>query len=156
MELGTFTGYSSLSVALAMRHHGYILSCDVMENFAAVAQKYWAEAGVEEMIDFRLQPAGEVLSALLADGRQESFDLVFIDADKELIESYYEDSLTLTRPGGLILIDNVLWRGKVAAPAQTDPKTLAFRSLNESLLNDQRISLSMLPFGDGLTLARKR
>ena len=156
LELGAFTGYSALCVALAMPRRGHIVSCDVMENFAAVAKRYWAEAEVDQMIDFRLQPAGEVLDALLTDGQEESFDLVFIDADKELIESYYEKSLALTRSGGLVLIDNVLWRGKVADPAHKDAKTQAFRSLNEALLEDQRISLSLLPFGDGLTLARKR
>ena len=156
LELGTFTGYSSLSVALSMPKGGRIVSCDVMENFAAVAQKYWAEAKVAGMIDFHLQPAGEVLKTLLAEGRHGSFDLVFIDADKELIEQYYEDSLALTRQGGLILVDNVLWRGKVTDPSKNDAKTEAFRSLNAALLEDQRVSLSMLPFGDGLTLARKR
>jgi len=156
LEVGVFTGYSSLAVALALPADGTIVACDVNEEFTAVARRYWKEAGVENMIDLRLKPALETLRELLAERRQGTFDMAFIDADKSNYESYYESAIELVRPGGLILIDNVLWSGRVADPANDDADTKALRALNKKLLADSRISLSMLPVADGLTLALKR
>ena len=156
LEVGVFTGYSSLAVALALPADGTILACDVSEEFTAVARRYWKEAGVDNMIDLRLKPALETLRELLAERRQGTFDMAFIDADKSNYEGYYECAMELVRPGGLILIDNVLWSGRVADPANDDADTKALRALNKKLLADSRISLSMLLVADGLTLALKR
>jgi caffeoyl-CoA O-methyltransferase len=156
LEVGVFTGYSSLAVALALPADGTIVACDVNEEFTAVARRYWKEAGVENMIDLRLKPALETLRELLAERRQGTFDMAFIDADKSNYEGYYESAIELVRPGGLILIDNVLWSGRVADPANDDADTKALRALNKKLLTDSRVSLSMLPVADGLTLALKR
>jgi len=156
LEVGVFTGYSSLAVALALPADGTIVACDVNEEFTAVARRYWKEAGVDNMIDLRLKPALETLRELLAERRQGTFDMAFIDADKSNYEGYYESAMELVRPGGLILIDNVLWSGRVADPANDDADTKALRALNKKLLTDSRVSLSMLPVADGLTLALKR
>jgi caffeoyl-CoA O-methyltransferase len=156
LEVGVFTGYSSLAVALALPADGTIVACDVNEEFTAVARRYWKEAGVDNMIDLRLKPALETLRELLAERRQGTFDMAFIDADKLNYEGYYESAIELVRPGGLILIDNVLWSGRVADPANDDADTQALRALNKKLLTDSRVSLSMLPVADGLTLALKR
>jgi caffeoyl-CoA O-methyltransferase len=156
LEIGTFTGYSSLAVALALPENGRIVCCDVSESYTAIARRYWAIAGVAGKIDLHLAPAGETLDRLVADGRSGSFDFAFIDADKENYDAYYEASLKLLRKGGLIAIDNVLWSGAVADPAKNDPDTAALKALNRKLHDDQRIDLSMLPLGDGLTLARIR
>jgi predicted O-methyltransferase YrrM len=156
LEIGTFTGYSSLAVALALPEDGRIVCCDVSESYTAVARRYWAIAGVAGKIDLHIAPAGETLDRLLAEGRGSSFDFAFIDADKENYDAYYEASLKLLRKGGLIAIDNVLWSGAVADPAKNDPDTAALKALNRKLHDDQRIDLSMLPLGDGLTLARLR
>ncbi|MCH7555234.1 MAG: class I SAM-dependent methyltransferase [Proteobacteria bacterium] len=156
IEVGVFTGYSSLAVALALPPEGRITACDVSEEFTAVARRYWAEAGVDHMIDLHLAPALETLDGLIAEGAKGSYDFAFIDAEKTEYADYYERLLTLLRPGGLILIDNVLWSGKVADPAIDSDDTVAIRAFNEKLKADERISLSMLPVADGLTLARKR
>jgi predicted O-methyltransferase YrrM len=156
IEIGVFTGYSALAVALALPADGQIVACDVSEEYTAVARRYWEEAGVDSMIDLRLAPAIETLNRLLADGQRGRFDFVFIDADKTSYEGYYECALELLRPGGLIMIDNVLWSGRVADPAENDADTVALRALNRKLHADSRVALSMLPLGDGVTLALKR
>ncbi|OYD93355.1 SAM-dependent methyltransferase [Nostoc sp. 'Peltigera membranacea cyanobiont' 210A] len=156
LEVGVFTGYSSLSVALALPPDGKIIACDVSEEFTAIARRYWQEAGVADKIDLRLAPALETLDRLLATGQAETFDFAFIDADKENYDGYYERSLQLVRPGGLIAIDNVLWSGQVADEQNQDESTQAIRALNEKLHHDERITLSLVPIADGLTLAIKR
>lgn len=156
LEIGVFTGYSTLAVAAALPEDGQVVACDVSEEWTAIARRYWAEAGVAHKIDLRLAPAQQTLDHLLAEGRQESFDFVFIDADKENYEAYYECGLHLLRRGGLIGIDNVLWHGQVADPSRTDAETEAIRSLNLKLRDDERVDISLIPIGDGLTLARKR
>ncbi|AVH69668.1 class I SAM-dependent methyltransferase [Nostoc sp. 'Lobaria pulmonaria (5183) cyanobiont'] len=156
LEVGVFTGYSSLSVALALPADGQIIACDVSEEFTAIARRYWQEAGVADKIDLRLAPALETLERLLATGQAETFDFAFIDADKQNYDGYYERSLQLVRPGGLIAIDNVLWSGQVADEQNQDESTQAIRAFNEKLHHDERISLSLVPIADGLTLAIKR
>ncbi len=156
IEVGVFTGYSSLSVALAMPADGRLVACDVSEEWTAIARRYWAEAGVAERIDLRIAPAIETLDDLIAAGETETFDLAFIDAEKSEYADYYERILALLRPGGLLLVDNVLWSGKVADPAVDDASTRALRAFNAMLHRDERVSLSLLPIADGVTLARKR
>jgi caffeoyl-CoA O-methyltransferase len=156
LEVGTFTGYSSLAVALALPEDGRILACDVDEDFTAVARRYWREAGVEGKIDLRLAPALETLQAEIETGGAETYDFAFVDADKENYTGYYEAYLTLLRPGGLIAVDNVLWSGKPAQPDADDEATEAIRGFNRLVHEDERVDLSLLPVGDGLTLARKR
>ena len=156
LEVGTFTGYSALVVALALPADGRIITCDVDEDMTAIARRYWAEAGVADKIDLRLGPAVDTLDALLADGGADTFDFAFVDADKENYDAYYERALALLRQGGLMVIDNVLWSGAVADPEQQDADTSALRALNAKLHGDQRVSLSLLPVSDGITLARKR
>ena len=155
IEIGVFTGYSALSVALALPEDGELIACDVNEEWTAVARRYWALAGVDSKIRLRLAPAGETLDALLAEGRAGEFDLAFIDADKVSYERYFEGCLALLRPGGLVLIDNVLWSGAVIDPEDCSEDTRAIRSLNAKLGDDPRVEICMLPIGDGLTLARK-
>jgi caffeoyl-CoA O-methyltransferase len=155
LELGTFTGYSSLCMAMAMPPHGRIVTCDASKEWTAVARRYWQEAGVESRVELRLGPALDTLDKLLAEGNERKFDLVFIDADKENYLGYYEYSLKLLRPGGLVLVDNVLWSGKVIEPDMQDKDTVAIRTFNEYLKKDTRITLSVLPLADGLTLAVK-
>jgi len=156
LEIGVFTGYSTLSVALALPKDGQVIACDVSEEYTAIARRYWQAAGVEQKIVLKIAPALETLDKLLAAGEANSFDFVFIDADKQNYEGYYERSLQLVRKGGLIAIDNVLWGGSVAEPEKQDSNTQAIRALNEKLSTDPRINLSMIPIGDGLTLALKR
>jgi caffeoyl-CoA O-methyltransferase len=156
LEVGVFTGYSSLCVALALPANGKIVACDVSEEYTAMARRYWEAAGVADKIDLRLAPALETLDELLAAGLAGTFDIAFIDADKRNYEGYYERSLQLIRPGGLIAIDNVLWSGRVAEPQVQDNQTQVIRALNEKLHHDKRITLSMVPIADGLTLALKR
>jgi caffeoyl-CoA O-methyltransferase len=156
LEVGVFTGYSSLCVALALPLNGKIVACDVSEEYTAMARRYWEAAGVADKIDLRLAPALETLDELLAAGLAGTFDFAFIDADKRNYEGYYERSLQLIRPGGLIAIDNVLWSGRVAEPQAQDNQTQVIRALNEKLHHDKRITLSMVPIADGLTLALKR
>ncbi|MFQ5957833.1 MAG: class I SAM-dependent methyltransferase [Alphaproteobacteria bacterium] len=156
LEVGVFTGYSSLAVALALPADGRVVACDMSEEWTAIARRYWAEAGVADKIDLRLGPAIETLDALLEAGEAGRFDFAFIDADKEEYADYYERALELLRPGGLVCVDNVLWSGKVADPGVDDADTLAIRAFNEKLAQDARVSLSVLAIADGLTLARKR
>jgi len=156
LEIGVFTGYSSLRVALALPPNGKIVACDVSEEYTAIARRYWQTAGVADKIDLRLAPALETLDQLLASGQAETFDFAFIDADKQNYEGYYERSLQLVRRGGLIAIDNVLWSGQVANPQDQDNSTLAIRAFNDKLHHDERVSLSLVPIADGLTLAFKR
>ena len=156
LEIGVFTGYSSLVTALALPEDGRIVACDVSEEWTAVARRYWRQAGVESKIDLRIAPALETLDRLVEAGETGRFDFAFIDADKESYLSYYERVLQLLRPGGLLAVDNVLWSGRVADPEVSDADTAALRHFNESLHRDERIDLSLVPIGDGLTLARKR
>ena len=156
LELGVFTGYSSLATALALPEDGLLIACDVSEEWTAVARDYWQRAGVAHKIELRLAPALETLDALLAAGGAGSFDFAFVDADKPNYPAYYERLLVLLRTGGLIAFDNTLWSGKVADPGVRDDNTEALRRLNTQLHHDNRIDLSLLPLADGLTLARKR
>jgi len=156
LEIGTFTGYSALAVALALPQDGRIIACDVDPETTAIARRYWQAAGAADKIELRLAPALATLDALLGDGQAGTFDFVFIDADKENYDGYYERALRLLRPGGLIVIDNVLWGGWVADGRRKDPDTAALRALNAKLHRDERIDLSLLPLADGITLARKR
>ena len=156
IEVGVFTGYSSLAVALTLPPEGRLVACDISDEYTAVARRYWDEAGVAGKIELRLAPAVETLDALLEADGAGSFDFGFIDADKEGYPAYYERMLELLRPGGLIAVDNTLWDGDVADPADTSPDTLAIRAFNEALHSDERVDLSLVPIGDGLTLARKR
>ncbi len=156
LEVGTFTGYSALVLALTLPADGRIVTCDVDEDMTAIARRYWAKAGVADKIDLRLGPAVDTLDALLADGGAGTFDFAFVDADKQNYDAYYERGLALLRHGGLMVIDNVLWSGAVADPERQDTDTRAIRALNAKLHGDQRVSLSLLPVSDGITLARKR
>ena len=156
LEIGTFTGYSALAMALALPAEGRIIACDVSEAWTEIARRYWRRAGVAERIELRLAPALQTLDALIAEGGGGSFDFAFIDADKSRYLDYYERSLSLVRPGGLIAVDNTLWGGSVADPAKTDADTAAIRAFNAALHDDPRVELSLVPIGDGLTLARKR
>ena len=155
LEVGVFTGYSSLCVALALPENGKLVACDVSEEYTAVARRYWQAAGVVDKIELRIAPVLETLDELLATGQAEPFDFAFIDADKRNYDGYYERSLQLIRPGGLIAIDNVLWSGRIADPQDQEKNTQALRALNEKLHADERITLSMVPIADGLTLALK-
>jgi predicted O-methyltransferase YrrM len=156
LDIGVFTGYSAAAVALALPPDGRVVACDVSADYTTTARRYWREAGVEDKIDLRLAPAAETLDALVAAGEAGTFDFAFVDADKVSYDLYYERSLALLRPGGLVAIDNVLWEGQVADPAIHHPDVDAIRALNAKLLADPRVDLSMLPLADGLTLARKR
>jgi predicted O-methyltransferase YrrM len=154
LEIGTFTGYSSTAMALALPPGGRLTCCDISEEFTARARQAWADAGVEDRVELRIGPALETLAELEGDGA--SFDLAFIDADKGNYGAYYEACLRLVRPGGLICIDNVLWSGRVADEGDQDASTVAIRALNEQIAVDERVDLVMLPIADGLTLARIR
>jgi predicted O-methyltransferase YrrM len=156
LEVGVFTGYSALSVALALPTDGRIIACDVSEEYTSIARRYWQAAGVAEKIDLRIAPALDTLDHLLITGHTGTFDFVFIDADKNNYDGYYERSLQLVRTGGLIAIDNVLWSGKVADDEIQDNQTRKIRQLNQKLHDDQRVQISMVPIADGLTLALKR
>jgi len=155
IEIGVFTGYSALSVALALPADGYVLACDISDEYTRIGKPYWEAAGVAHKIHLTLAPARSTLDARLANGDANAFDFAFIDADKTGYDDYYERCLALVRPGGLIAIDNVLWSGAVARPATT-ADTSALQALNDKLHRDERIDVSLLPLGDGLTLARKR
>ena len=156
LEVGTFTGYSALAVALGLPEDGVLICCDVSEEWTSVGRPHWAAAGVADRIDLRLAPALETLDALLSDGQAGTFDFAFIDADKGNYLHYYERCLELLRPGGVVGVDNVLWSGSVADPSNTEASTQAIRALNTHVRDDPRVDISMLPVGDGLTLARKR
>ena len=155
LEIGTFTGYSSLCIARALGEGGRLVTCEVNAEWAGVAKAYWAEAGLEDRIELHLAPARDTLDALIAGGGAGTFDFAFIDADKAGYDAYFEKALTLVRPGGLICIDNVLWSGAVADPQINDQDTRALRALNRKLHRDRRVDISLVPIGDGLTLARK-
>ena len=155
IEVGTFTGYSALTVALALPDDGRLLACDISDEYTRVGRPFWAQAGVAHKIELVLAPALQTLDARLAAGEAGSHDFAFIDADKASYDAYYERCLQLVRTGGLIAIDNTLWGGAVAKPAD-DADTLALQALNAKLHRDERVDLSLLPIGDGLTLARKR
>ena len=156
LEIGTFTGYSSLAVALALPPDGRVVCCDVSEEYTAIARRAWASAGVADKIELHIAPARATLDRLRAAAQRSRFDFAFIDADKTNYDHYYEAALELVRPGGLIAIDNVLWSGAVADSKRQDADTKALRALNRKLRDDERVDLSLLPIGDGLTLARIR
>ena len=155
LEIGVFTGYSSLAVALVLPADGHIVACDVSEKWTAIARKYWQEAGVAAKIDLRIAPALSTVDELIASGKSGFFDFAFIDADKINYLTYYERALTLVRSGGLIAVDNTLWGGQVIEKKNKSDDTQAIRRFNERLRSDSRIFLSLLPVGDGLTLALK-
>jgi caffeoyl-CoA O-methyltransferase len=155
IEIGTFTGYSSICIASAMPDNGELVCCDISPQWTDVAQKYWSLAGLENKIDLFIQPAQQTLQMLLDDGAEESFDFIFIDADKQNYIMYYEMALQLLRKGGLIAVDNTLWSGAVADPENTEAGTRAIRRFNEMLKVDYRVSQSLLTIGDGLTLILK-
>ena len=155
IEIGVFTGYSALSVALALPDDGKVLACDISDEYTRIGVPHWKAAGVAHKIDLQLAPALNTLDARINAGLQGQYDFAFIDADKSGYDAYYERCLTLLRVGGLIAIDNTLWSGKVATPAE-DADTAALQALNSKLHRDERVDISMLPIGDGLTLARKR
>ncbi len=156
LEVGVFTGYSSLSVALALPPNGRLIACDVSEEYTSIARRYWQLAGVENKIDLRIAPAIETLDRLLSDGHQETFDFAFIDADKGNYANYYDRIFQLVRAGGLIAIDNVLWSGRVADDHDQDKLTNTIRAFNAKVANDDRVWTSLLPIADGLTLALKK
>ncbi len=156
IEVGTFTGYSALWIASALPPEGCLIACDINEEWTSRARQYWDDAGVKDRIELRLGRGRDTMDQLLKHDRRGTFDFAFIDADKEQYDAYYERALQLLRPGGLIAVDNVLWSGKVADPSISDPDTQAIRAFNEKVHNDQRIDLSVVPIGDGLTLCRKR
>ena len=156
IEVGTFTGYSSTAVALALPEDGRLVCCDVSEDWTSLAKKYWDEAGVAGKIDLRIAPAAETLDRLLADGEADTYDFAFIDADKAGYDAYYERALRLVRPGGLIALDNTLWGGEVLDRDTDDKDTRALRALNAKLADDERVTLCLLPLADGVTLARRR
>ena len=155
LEVGTFTGYSALVVAMALPEDGQIIACDINKEWTDIARRYWDEAGVAHKINLRLGPAVETLQALLAGGGKGTFDFAFIDADKSNYQAYFDSAIELIRPGGLIAVDNVLWHGRVIDPAEQDRDTLAVREFNRKLHTDARVEISLVPMGDGLTLARK-
>jgi predicted O-methyltransferase YrrM len=155
LEIGVFTGYSALRVALALPEDGSIVACDIDEHWTSIGRRYWKEAGVEHKIDLRIAPAVETLDQLVDDGRAASFDFAFIDADKGNYAEYYERCVTLVRPRGLIAIDNTLWSGAVADVTDDRQDTIAIRALNEHIYSDDRVTMSLLPIGDGLTVAVK-
>ena len=156
IEIGVFTGYSSLCVALAMPDDGRIIACDVNESWTDIGRRYWKEAGVDHKIELRIAPALQTLDAMVENQLQDKFDFAFIDADKTAYGEYYERALVLIRPGGLIAVDNTLWNGNVADPGNQTDDTRAIREFNRQLHSDSRVDISLLPIGDGLTLALKR
>ena len=156
LEVGTFTGYSSTAVALALPPEGRLVCCDLSREWTDVAREAWTEAGVADRVELRLGPALETLDQLLTEGGAGRFDFAFIDADKPNYGGYVERALHLVRPGGMIAIDNVLWSGRVADPSDNDESTVAIRELNEKLAADERVEVAMVPIGDGLTLLRVR
>ena len=154
LEIGTFTGYSALTVAAALPAGGKLICCDVSKDYTDIGRKAWAEAGVADRIDLRIGPAADTLDRLIADGRSGQFDFAFIDADKENYDRYYQQCLVLVRKGGVIAIDNMLWDGAVADPANQSESTVAIRALNAKLRDDARIDFALIPVGDGIALVR--
>jgi predicted O-methyltransferase YrrM len=155
LEIGTYTGYSALAIALALDPDGKVLTCEIDVEIAATAQRYWHDAGVANKVELRLGPALDTLDAMLAQGEYGRFDMAFIDADKENLLAYYERCLALIKAGGLLLIDNTLWSGSVADDSDHDPSTEAIRAFNVAVHGDPRVEMVVLPIGDGLTLGRK-
>lgn len=155
LEIGVYTGYSALVVALALPEMGKIIACDINTETTSIAQDFWQKAGVSNKIDLKLAPALDTLDNLIKQNHSDSFDFIFIDADKQNYLNYYERSLILLRPGGLMLVDNVLWSGRVADTHAHDKQTLAIREFNQTIYQDKRISMCLIPIGDGLTLIRK-
>ena len=156
IEIGVSTGYSSLVTAMALPDDGYIVACDISQEWTSIAERYWEEAGVSQKIDLRIAPALDTLKKLIAEGQENTFDFVFIDADKTNYENYYENCLRLLRVGGVIILDNVLWGGSVIDKNDNAEDTRAIRAINEKIYSDKRVSMTMLPVADGLTLAMKR
>lgn len=156
LEIGTFTGYSTLCMARGLPPDGRLVTCDISEKWPGIARDYWSRAGVADRISVRIGEATETLEKLLAESGTDSFDFVFIDADKANYRRYYELSLELLRPGGLIAVDNTLFFGRVIDPAAKDPDTVAIRELNLFLRDDDRVEISLLPMADGITLVRKK
>ena len=155
LEIGVFTGYSALVVAMALPEDGTVTACDISEEWATIGRKYWKRAGIEDKIDFRIGPALETLDTLLSKGKHGTYDFAFIDADKVEYQGYFDKSIELLRVGGIIAVDNVLWGGSVIDDSVQNLSTIAIREFNRKLKTDPRVSISMLPIGDGLTLARK-
>ncbi|MEX0914258.1 MAG: class I SAM-dependent methyltransferase [Wenzhouxiangellaceae bacterium] len=156
LEVGTFTGYSALAVTLAMSQQGEATCLDISEEWTTIAQRYWIRAGLADRIHLHLRPAAETLESLIRDGWSGDYDMAFIDADKTGYIDYYDACLTLVRPGGLILVDNTLWDGKVAVEGEQDEDTRAIGAFNRHVHADDRVDLSLVPIGDGVTIARKR
>lgn len=156
LEIGVFTGYSSLTIALALPIDGVLVACDISEEYTAIAKRYWQQAGVQDKIDLRIAPALQTLDSLLESGQAETFDFAFVDADKANYSNYYDRALKLLRPGGLMAIDNVLWSGRVADPQSTDKIVQTMRVFNQKVAQDDRVQVSLLPLGDGITLALKK
>ncbi len=156
LEIGCFTGYGTLGMALALPEGGKVVTLDVNADWSAIGRRYWREAGVLDRIEMRLGLALESLDALLAEGAEASFDMAYVDADKKSYDDYYERALRLVRPGGLIALDNVLWHGAVADPADNSRQTRTLRTLNAKIRGDDRVSMSLVPIGDGVMLARRR
>jgi predicted O-methyltransferase YrrM len=157
LEVGVFTGYSSLAVALNLPDDGLIVACDVSNEFTSIARRYWQEAGVSNKIDLHIAPALETLDRLISNGESGTFDFAFIDADKNNYGAYYDRCFQLVRQGGLILVDNVLWYGRVADPEMdSDKRTQAIKLINQQIYHDDRVQISLIPIGDGLTIARKK
>jgi predicted O-methyltransferase YrrM len=156
LEVGVFTGYSALAVAMALPDDGRIVACDVSEAWTAIGRRAWQKAGVAHKIDLRLAPAQQTLQRLIDDGQSGSFDMAFIDADKPQYDTYYEQILKLLRPGGVVLVDNMLWGGAVADPSKGDENTTAIRALNKKIGADPRVAMTLIPMADGVIIARKR
>ncbi|MGH6947328.1 MAG: O-methyltransferase [Kiloniellales bacterium] len=156
IEVGTFTGYSSISIASALPAGGKLVCCDLSDSYTGIARRYWARANVGRKIELRLGPATVTLDGLIKEGGTAAYDFVFIDADKSSYDGYYERALKLLRRGGLVAVDNMLWGGAVADPRKRDKDTRAIRALNRKARNDRRVAASLVPIGDGLLLARKR
>lgn len=157
LEVGVFTGYSSLIVAMALPADGQLIACDISDEYTTIARKYWEKAGVAHKVDLRIAPALDTLDRLIAEGHSNSFDFAFIDADKSNYDNYYERALQLVRAGGLIAVDNVLWSGRVAEPTEKqDNRTKRIHALNQKIHSDERVSMSLVPIADGLMLAMKR
>lgn len=156
LEVGVFTGYSSLTMAMALPSDGLLVACDISEEYTNIAKRYWEQAGIQHKIDLRIAPALDTLDSLLQAGQAETFDFVFIDADKGNYGHYYDRALQLLRPGGLMAIDNVLWSGRVADSQSNDKIVQTMRQFNEKVAQDDRVQVSLLPMGDGITLALKQ
>ncbi len=155
LEIGTFTGYSALTIARALPANGRLVACDVSTEWTSIARRYWKEASVEHKIDLKIAPALATLDNLIEEGLSESFDFAFIDADKSNYINYYERCMTLIRPGGIVCVDNTLWGGSVANPDKNDADTIAIRELNQRLFEDERAESSLIPIGDGLHMGLK-